>query len=140
MPAAAHSPCPSEPVATRTHGTRGVGWPSSGLVRQPQRQQVVVDRAGLLEHGPQDRRRVALRQHEHVGVCAARVLVSKRISSKNSTDTMSAQDMHVVGWPEPASVVISSEWRRSFCAIFLRAALSTAILKRFLLADCGRRD
>ena len=31
IPAAAHSPCPREPVATRTQGERGVGCPSSGL-------------------------------------------------------------------------------------------------------------
>ena len=35
---------------------------------------------------------------------------------------MSAADMQLVGWPEPASAVDSSEWRRSFCAIWKRTA------------------
>jgi len=47
---------------------------------------------------------------------------SYRISEKNSTDRRSAADMQLVGWPEPASAVDSSEWRRSFCAIWKRAA------------------
>jgi hypothetical protein len=41
---------------------------------QPQAHQVVVDGAGLLERRPQDRRSVALGEHEDVGVGAARVL------------------------------------------------------------------
>src|SRR6266496_991190 len=52
---------------------------------------------------------------------------SRCISSKKRTDTISAHDMQLVGWPEPASVVDSSEWRRSFCAMVARVALSTGM-------------
>src|SRR6185295_1479502 len=52
---------------------------------------------------------------------------SKRISSKKSTDTISAQDMHVVGCPEAASDVISREWRRSFWAIRASGLSSTVM-------------
>jgi hypothetical protein len=31
MPTPYGRPCPSEPVATSTHGIRGVGWPSKML-------------------------------------------------------------------------------------------------------------
>ena len=37
---------------------------------------------------------------------------------------ISAADMQLVGWPEPASVVDSMESRRSFCAILESDALS----------------
>ena len=37
---------------------------------------------------------------------------------------ISAADMQLVGWPDPASVVDSMDRRRSFCAIFASAALS----------------
>ena len=40
---------------------------------------------------------------------------------------MSAADMQLVGWPEPACVVDSRECRRSFCAMRKRVASSTAM-------------
>ena len=40
---------------------------------------------------------------------------------KNSAETMSAADMHVVGWPDPASDVDMIEWmRRLFAFCFKR--------------------
>src|SRR5262249_15627491 len=39
---------------------------------------------------------------------------------------ISAHDMQLVGWPEPASAVDSRQWRRSFCA--MRSRISGAIL------------
>ena len=38
-PTPSGSPCPSEPVATSTHGSTGVGWPSS---REPNRRYPVI--------------------------------------------------------------------------------------------------
>ena len=40
---------------------------------------------------------------------------------------MSAADMQLVGWPDPACAVDSREWRRSFCAMRKRVASSTAM-------------
>ena len=124
MPAAAHSPWPSEPLATRTHGTSGVGWPSSGLVisRRVSRSWSIAPASLSAAH-----RSGAAWPLESTKTSAPRPLGSfgsKRISSKKRTETMSAADMHVVGCPEPARVVDSSEWRRSFWAMRKRAESS----------------
>ena len=52
---------------------------------------------------------------------------------------MSAADMQVVGWPEPACVVDSMEWRRSFCAMRKRVASSTA-MESVVLSVGGLRE
>jgi hypothetical protein len=41
---------------------------------------------------------------------------------KKSAATKSAADRQVVGCPEPAKVVISTQWRRSSCAIAANAS------------------
>ena len=65
-------PWPSEPVATSTHGSTGVGWPSSRLPELAEGEQLLVgDRAGRLEHRVQQRRRVALGEDQ---VVVARVV------------------------------------------------------------------
>src|SRR5262245_53296246 len=57
---------------------------------------------------------------------------SKRISSKKRTDTISAHDMQLVGWPEPASLVDSRQSRRSFWAIWESVASVGGIVVPFL--------
>ena len=47
-----------------------------------------------------------------------------RISSKNRHDISSAMERQVVGWPEPALVVIFKEWMRKRLAIFSKASFS----------------
>src|SRR5688572_26337363 len=113
MPAAAESPCPSEPVATLTQGTSGVGWPSSGLVD-------LRNESGSSEIAP-----ASLNAAQRIGAAwpfditnasvfrALGSLGSNRISWKKRTDMISAHDMQVVGCPEAASEVAWREIRRS---------------------------
>ena len=79
------------------------------------------------KRGPEDRRRVALGEDEHVGVVAARVArIEAHLVEEEDRHDLGA-DMQLVGWPEPASVVDSREWRRSFCAIRARVEASTGM-------------
>ena len=127
MPAAAQSPCPSEPVATRTQGTRGVGCPSSGLSnrRSVARSWSIAPASFRTAH-----RMGAAWPLESTNTSASFPVGSrgsKRISWKKSVETMSAADMQLVGWPEAASAVDSRQCRRSFWAILNRARSSTGM-------------
>src|SRR6266508_279881 len=51
---------------------------------------------------------------------------------------ISAADMQLVGWPDPASVVDSMDSRRSFCAIFASDALSAMVGDPFVPGATGR--
>ncbi len=74
MPRPAASPCPNDPVATSTNGRRGVGCPSRSL---PSSRSFSSSAGGTRPDrrpgGVENRRGVALRQHEPVVVRVARV-------------------------------------------------------------------
>jgi len=122
IPAAAETPCPSEPVATRTQGHVGVGCPSRGL---PSRRRLMRSSSIAPASLSAAQRIGAAWPFDRTNTSWSRPLGSfgsNRISSKKRTETISAQDMQVVGCPEPASAVDSSEWRRSFWAMRARVA------------------
>ena len=75
VPIAAQMPWPSEPVATSTNGSRGVGWPSRSESDRAQLQQLgAIEGAGLGPRRVEDRRGVPLRQHEAIAVRVLRIL------------------------------------------------------------------
>ena len=72
---------------------------------------------------------MALREHEDVGVLAARVArVEAHLVEEERGDDVGA-DMQLVGWPEPASAVDSRECRRSFWAILNRGRRPRACVR-----------
>ena len=75
VPTAAQMPWPSEPVATSTNDSRGVGCPSrSESNRRSLSSSARGKEPGVRPGGVEDRRRVPLRQHEAVVVGILRVL------------------------------------------------------------------
>ena len=122
VPTAAQMPWPSDPVATSTNDSRGVGWPSrSESSRAELQQSSRGKRPGVRPRRVEDRRGMSLREHEAIVVGFCGFFGSKRISPKNSVATISAADMQVVGWPLPASVVERIESMRSSVARFSSA-------------------
>ena len=75
MPTPAHRPCPSDPVATSTNGSLGVGCPSRSDESSAQLHHFVArKRAGRGPRRIQNRRRVAFRQHEAIGFRMLRIV------------------------------------------------------------------
>ena len=75
MPIAAQMPWPSDPVATSTNGSRGVGMPFEIRFDRPQLQQLLArEQAGLGPGRVENRRGVPLRQHEAIVVGILRLL------------------------------------------------------------------
>ena len=69
----------------------------------------------------EDRRRVPFESTKRSLSACCGFCGSNRISAKKSVATISAADMHVVGWPLPAAVVERIESMRSWVATFWRA-------------------
>ena len=145
MPIAAQMPWPSEPVATSTNGSRGVGWPSRSESIRRSFSSSARSNAPASAHAayrigaawPFDSTKRSLPGWR--GSCG-----SNRISAKNSAAMTSAADMQLVGWPLPASDVDVIESIRSCVATFFRAGISVARSRairvsrncRFQIADC----
>ena len=110
-------PCPSEPVATSTHGSSGTGagWPWIGEPDPPERQQLVVgDRADRLERRVEGRRSVALRHHEPVVREAARVRdVGAEVIGEQDGQQMGARTSTTSGAPSRPRSCIGCCRRRS---------------------------
>ena len=125
MPIAAQMPCPSEPVATSTKGSRGVGCPSrsqsslrsersSSRVRKPASAQAAYSSGAAW---PFDSTKRSLSS-----CCGLRG--SNRISAKNRVATMSAAEQQLDGWPLPASDVARTDSMRSRAAMVCSAGTS----------------
>ena len=141
-PAPTESPWPSEPVAASTPGMRGVGWPSSSLENCAQGHQARDrEHSGFGQRGIENRRGMALRQHEAVAVMRIGILGIEFHGVEKSPATSSAADMQEVGWPEPAAVVAIIEKmlrRRAFSLIDCTAeAAGTAEGVAVIRAPCG---
>src|SRR5436190_17833107 len=100
-PLAAQSPCPREPVATLTHGLFGVGCPSSVLLIFRR----VIGSSSIAPASERAAQRIgAAWPLERIKLSTLRALGlpgSQRISWKKSAETISAQDIQEVGWPDP---------------------------------------
>src|SRR6185436_14588143 len=125
MPTAAQMPCPSEPVATSTNGSRGVGCPSrsesirrsfnsSARSNAPASAQAAY-RSGAACPFESTNRSLTV----FLGSCG-----SNRISAKNSAATRSAAEQQLVGCPLPASEVDLTESIRNWVAVFFNAGIN----------------
>ena len=127
IPTAIGSPWPSEPVATSTNGSRGVGWPSRSdpivrSFRSSPRSNAPASAHAAYNTGaacPFDRMNRSLSGWRGS-------LGSNRISAKNRAATRSAAEQQLVGWPLPASDVDLMESIRSRVATFFNAGMSDA--------------
>ncbi len=126
-PTPAASPCPSDPVARSTHGSRGVGCPSRSLVSSrsvsvDSRETMPTSAQAAYSSGaacPLERMKRSLSgRSASVG--------SYRISPQNRTATTSAAEQQVLGWPLPAFVVLRTESIRRRVATLRRAAVAGA--------------
>ena len=90
MPTAAQMPWPSEPVATSTNGSRGVGMPLEVRVEPAQLEQVGAGKEpGVRPGRVEDRRRVPLRQHEAVVVGILRIFrIEAHLAEKERRDNL----------------------------------------------------
>src|SRR6266511_3635784 len=127
LPTAAQMPWPSEPVATSTKGSFGVGWPSRSdpicrSVSSSRRSNAPASAQAAYRIGaacPFDNTNRSLS-----GLAGS--FGSKRISAKKSAAIRSAIEQQLVGCPLPASEVERSESMRSRVAMFFRAGISAA--------------
>src|SRR5439155_8091827 len=124
-PTPAQIPWPSEPVATSTNGSRGVGWPSRSdpivrSFRSSPRSNAPASAHAAYNTGaacPFDRMNRSLSGWRGS-------LGSNRISAKKSAATRSAAEQQLVGWPLPASDVDLRESIRSRVATFFNAGIN----------------
>ena len=115
MPQPAASPWPRLPVATLTSFMRAVGWPSSTL---SMRRSPASSSLGIRPASASAAQRMG-------AACPLERTNSSSwpMTAKNKTLTISAADRQVVGWPEPAAVVMRREWILSLSAIFRNGSL-----------------
>ncbi len=111
-------PWPSEPVATSTQGSTGVGWPS---MRLPSWRSVmhflVGDGARRLVDRIEQRRGVPFGENQMVVVGVVRDARSRSADTGSSARPVrSAADIDEVGCPEPALVVQRMLSTRNCCA------------------------
>ena len=127
MPIAAQMPWPSEPVATSTNGSRGVGCPSrsdpilrsfSSSSRSKQRRPRPTRRRGSAPRGPSTAR--SDRSRDSAGRFG-----SKRISAKNSAAMMSAADSSWSDGRCRPRCVERTESMRSCAAMLRRTSIDT---------------
>src|SRR6187401_3140308 len=122
MPTPAHNPWPSDPVATSTHGSRGVGCPSRS---ESSFRSVSKSSRGMMPTSAQAAYRIGAAcpfDRTKRSLSSLRGFAgSYRISTKNNAAMISAADMHVDGCPVPASLVAITESMRRRVAMFLSA-------------------
>src|SRR2546421_7975454 len=136
LPSPAERPWPSDPVATSTHGIRGVGWPSRSLssLRSVRRSfSLRIPHSAYADHSTGAACPFERTNRSFAGLCGS--FGSNCISLKKMTDMRSAADRHDDGWPEPASVVAFSESIRSRLPFSLSASIDVGI---FLLYRSAR--
>jgi hypothetical protein len=127
VPIAAQMPCPSEPVATSTKFSRGVGCPSRS---DPIWRSFISSARSNAPASAQAEYRIGAAcpldstKRSLCGFFGS--FGSKRISAKKSAAVRSAIDMQLVGWPLAASVVARTESIRSLVAMFFNAGMSNA--------------
>src|SRR5882724_2452055 len=118
MPTPTLKPCPSEPVATSTKDSRGVGCPSRSLFnsrnvfrcsrgKSPNSAQAAYSSGAACPFDKIKRSLLAYRGS----------FGSNRMCPKNSAATKSAAEQHDVGWPLPAAVVAAIESIRNWFAM-----------------------
>src|SRR5580765_136002 len=124
VPMAAQMPWPSEPVATSTNGSLGVGCPS--------RFESILRR---LSRSARSKAPASAHRAYRIGAAwpfdstkrSASTLCgsfgSNRISAKKSAASKSAAEQQVVGWPVPASDVDFTESIRNRVATFFSAGI-----------------
>ena len=139
LPIAAQMPCPSDPVATSTNGSRGVGCPSRSESDLAQLQQLgAIEGAGLGPGGVQNRRGVALRQDEAIAVRVVRISrvephlgeeqrghdVGHRAAARRMTAAGFGRGAHRIDAEPGGDVLQGGNERSAIMVISVRAILS----------------
>src|SRR5215218_2683457 len=130
MPTPIGSPWPSEPVATSTSGTFGIGWPWS---RDPSFRKVRSSSSSMtptalsIAYSSGDAWPLENTTWSLLGSSGRST--SKRRCSAISTAIRSAADIDEVGWPDPAAADARTESTRSCCPSSAHWAASIGIAR-----------